>query len=200
MTKRYKLVAVLVLAISAIQAQPKGKAAPEQPTLLELYHSARQGDPVALGQLTTWASSGNAEAQFNLGLMYVFGDGVPKDTTKAVAWYGKAADQGYVGAQVSLGEMYAKGDGVPHDAAQAVAWYRKAADQGHPFAQSHLGAMYYKGEGVPKDLVLSYVWRNLAAAQGDEDSKTARDLLEKVMTPQQIAEAQKLSREWKTKK
>ena len=52
---------------------------------------------------------------------------------------------------------------------------------------------------MPKDLVISYMWRNLAAAQGDDKSKAARDALEKDMTPAQIAEAQKLSREWKPK-
>lgn len=62
-------------------------------------------------------------------------------------------------------------------------------------AQSNLGAEYTIGVGVPKDLVVAYMWRNLAAAQGNEIAKTARDALETSMTPTQIAEAQKLSRE-----
>ena len=60
--------------------------------------------------------------------------------------------------------------------------------------------MYAKVEGVPKDFVTAYMWRNLAAAQGNETAKSARDVLELSMTPGQIAEAQKLSREWKRKK
>ena len=96
--------------------------------------------------------------------------------------------------------MYATGEGVPKDAVQAVSWYRKAAEQGHASAQGNLGAMYSRGEGVPKDYVTAYMWRNLAAAQGDEIAKQARDALETPMTPAQIAEAQKLSREWKPKK
>ena len=96
--------------------------------------------------------------------------------------------------------MYAHGDGVPKDAVQAVSWYRKAAEQGNASAQANLGLMYYRGEGVPKDYVTAYMWRNLAAAQGEEIAKKARDALEKDMTPAQIAEAQKLSREWKPKK
>lgn len=56
------------------------------------------------------------------------------------------------------------------------------------------------GEGVPKDLVLAYMWANLAAAQGNEMAKEARDVWEKQMTPAQIAEGQKLSRDWKPKK
>ena len=95
---------------------------------------------------------------------------------------------------------YYNGEGVPKDAVQAVNWYKKAAEQGHVDAQSNLGSMYYKGEGVPKDFVIAYMWRNLAAAQGSEIARKARDALEEVMTPAQIAEAQKLSREWKPKK
>ena len=57
--------------------------------------------------------------------------------------------------------------------------------------------MYYKGEGAPKDLVAAYMWRNLASAQGNDIAKTARDALEKDMTREQIAEAQRLAREWK---
>ena len=110
------------------------------------------------------------------------------------------AGAGHASAQLNLGLMYDKGEGVSRDAVQAVAWYRKAAEQGHASAQSNLGAMYARGEGVPKDLVIAYMWRNLAAALGDELGKSARDALEGSMTPAQIAEAQKLSREWTPKK
>ena len=73
----------------------------------------------------------------------------------------------------------------------------EAADQGNADAQFSLGFMHSRGGGVPKDLVTAYMWINLAAAQGSESEKRARDALEKQMTPAQIAEAQKLSREWK---
>ena len=99
-----------------------------------------------------------------------------------------------------LGFMYANGEGVPKDAVQAVSWLRKAADQGLASAQFGLGLMYASGEGVPKDFVIAYMWRNLASAQGEGIAKPARDALETMMTPAQIAEAQKLSREWKPKK
>ena len=59
--------------------------------------------------------------------------------------------------------------------------------------------MYYRGDGVPKDLIVAYMWRILAAAQGDENSKKAREALEGMMTPAQIAEGQRLSRKWKLK-
>jgi TPR repeat protein len=59
--------------------------------------------------------------------------------------------------------------------------------------------MYGKGEGVPKDYVLAHMWVNFAAAQGHEKAKKFLDYLAKRMTSEQIAEAQRLAREWKPK-
>ena len=70
------------------------------------------------------AEQGNAGAQFNLGLMYANGQGVPKDDQQAVVWYLKAAEQGVAVAQFNLGLRYANGQGVPKDDQQAVAWFR----------------------------------------------------------------------------
>jgi hypothetical protein len=78
------------------------------------------------------ADQGDAEAQFNLGVMYRFGRSVPEDDAEAVKWYRLAADQGAASAQYNLGLMYVYGRGVPEDDAEAVKWYRLAADQGHP--------------------------------------------------------------------
>jgi uncharacterized protein len=71
-----------------------------------------------------------------------------------------------------------------------------------PQAQFYLAAMYFKGQGVPQDYVQAYKWLNLAAsnyAAGSKHDKAAkaRDTLATQMTPAQIAEAQKLAREWK---
>jgi TPR repeat protein len=56
--------------------------------------------------------------------------------------------------------------------------------------------MYSNGEGVPEDDVLSYMWYNLAAAQGNERAQSNKDIIEQRMTREQIAEAQRMSREW----
>ena len=58
---------------------------------------------------------------------------------------------------------------------------------------------YGKGEGTPQDYVRAYMWFTLAAVTGDKDAIKARDITAKQMTPAQIAEAQKLAREWKPK-
>ena len=109
------------------------------------------------------------------------------------------AEQGNVSAQYNLGIMYAKGQGVPQDDTEAMKWYRLAAEQGHAMAQLNLGVMYNDGQGVPKDYVLAHMWVNLAAAKGVKKAVKARDLLEILMTPAQLAEAKRLAREWKPK-
>ncbi|MDA9260795.1 sel1 repeat family protein, partial [Puniceicoccaceae bacterium] len=129
------------------------------------------------------------------------GRGVPQDDVEAAKWYRKAAEQGHVEAQYNLGYMYDFGyGGVPEDDTEAVKWYRKAAEQGYAQAQYNLGMAYYYGHGVPEDYVESYMWLNLAAAQGDENAKHNKGILSKQMTKEQIAEAQKLSREWLAKR
>ena len=92
--------------------------------------------------------------------------------------------------------MYENGEGVAQDYAEAVRWYRLAAEQGYANAQINLGGMYYNGEGVPQDYVQAHMWSNLAAAQGNANAVANRDIAASLMTPAQIAEAQRLAREW----
>jgi len=90
-------------------------------------------------------------------------------------------------------EAYQRGD-----YATALPISQHLADQGHAKAQTNLGFMYGKGHGVTQDYVQAYMWYILAA-QGEKDTGELRDGLAKQMTPAQIAEAQKLAREWKPK-
>ncbi len=76
------------------------------------------------------ANRGNAKAQFNLGVMYAKGQGVPQDYAEAAKWYRLTADQGYAGAQNNLGYMYANGQGVPQDFVSAHMWLDLCAAQG----------------------------------------------------------------------
>lgn len=158
-------------------------------------------DPSAVAEAVKWyrkaADQGLPGAQLQLGMMYTQGEGVPKDASQAAVWFRKAAEQGNAAAQRILGWMYEQGEGVPKDDAQAVAWWRKAAEQGEPDAQNNLGAKYDHGEGVPRDAIRAYMWFNLAAAQGNELAGKNRDIVSRRMSPEQIAEAQRLTREWK---
>jgi uncharacterized protein len=110
------------------------------------------------------------------------------------------AEQGEAVAQSSLGMMYEiGGKGVPQDYAAAVSWFRKAAEQDDATAQYHLGVMYENGYGVRLDFIMAHMWLNLAAAKQESEfvATMERNGLAKEMTPAQIAEAQRLAREWK---
>jgi TPR repeat protein len=78
-----------------------------------------------------------------------------------------------------------------------VKWYHKAADQGHARAQNNLGVMYGNGRGVAQDYVSAHLWFNLAASRGYQRAGKGRDITARRMTPDQLAEAQGLAREWK---
>ncbi len=74
--------------------------------------------------------------------------------------------------------------------------YRLAANQGYALAQNNLGVMYAKGQGVPQDYVQASMWFNLSMALGNQTAATYRYRAAALMTPAQIAEAEKLAREW----
>ena len=128
------------------------------------------------------AKTGAAEAQSNLGVMYVNGTGVPQDDVEAVKWYRKSAEQGFAMAQLKLGAMYENGRGVPQDHVGAVKWYRMAAEQGDAEAQSNLGLMYVNGTGVPQDHVEAYAWWSVAAAGGYADAAKNRDIVKESLS------------------
>jgi TPR repeat protein len=114
------------------------------------------------------------------------------------------ADHGDAPAQYRLGDMYAYGKGVTQDYALAMIWYQKAAEQGYAYAQYALGLMYSNSYGgVPPDFVLGYKWLSLSTTRLKDDAANFaavfRDIVAKKMSPAQIAEAQKLAREWKPK-
>jgi TPR repeat protein len=160
----------------------------------------REDYKTALKEFGPLAEKGDAAAQAHLGGMYQHGYGVPTDYAKALTWYRKAAAQGNARGQTGLGFMYHMGTGVPKDYAKALTWFRKAAAQGYAIAQNKMGVMYTNAEGVPKDYVRAHMWFHLAASQGDKWAASNRDFVAKRMTAAQIAEAERLAREWKPKK
>ena len=110
--------------------------------------AARSGDyATALREWTPLAEQGLAAAQYNLGLFYGKGWGVPQDYKTAAKWYRLAAKQGYALAQYNLGVMYRQGKDVPQEYKTAVKWWKLAAEQGNANAQINLGAMYGKWYG-----------------------------------------------------
>jgi hypothetical protein len=99
----------------------------------------------ALREWRPLAEQGDANAQYNVGVMYDFEKGVSQDFATARQWYEKAAAQGHAGAQNNLGGLYEFGHGVTQDDVLADMWYHLAA--AHPAEDE---------------------WRDLAAENRDE--------------------------------
>jgi len=112
------------------------------------------------------AKAGNAEAQYNLAMLYRTGKGVKKDLNASFRWFQQAAEQGVSDAQYYLAYMYDNGETVEKNLPKAFEWYRKAAEQGQGLAQINLGVIYADGIGVPQNIEKAYLWFHAAAAQG----------------------------------
>ena len=91
------------------------------------------------------------------------------------------------------------------DYAAAIGYWRPLAEEGHATAHGNLGVMYANGQGVPQDYAQAHMWFNLAASRLPSSALRSkavegRDAMAAKMTPDQIAEAQRLAREWKPTK
>lgn len=169
--------------------------------LLSMMYYEGTGVPEDHAEAAKWirraANQGDIPAQTTLGGLYMRGDGVPQDYAEAKKWFHLAADKGDAHAQSFLALMYSGGPWGTPDFAEAKKWAHRAANQGDAHAQNLLGNFY----SSEKDYVHAHMWYNLAAAQGTvEDAEKSRDYILMNMTPEQIAEAQKLAREWKPTK
>ena len=106
----------------------------------------------------------------------------------------RRAEQGGPDAQFHLGAYYLRTDRVD----DAWEWFCLAANQGHARAQLALGRKFHRGSApVAQDYVQSYVWYSLAASNGIRYAAKERDNLAETMTSAQIAEAEKLAKEWR---
>ena len=110
------------------------------------------------------ADAGQAEAQFDLGVLYAQGLGVQRDMTTAERWYRKAAEQGNAEAEFALGQMYSRGWGVPRDEADALRWFQMAnsPESDGPSTEWSL----IEGYGVQQDQKQAAYWYDLAAQIG----------------------------------
>ena len=139
-----------------------------------------------------------ANADFDEGIAAYTGS----DYAKAVAELKPLADQGSADAQHYMGLMSHYGYGTAKDQTVAANWFRKAAVQGDPRSQYYLGKMYEAGDGVARSLPDAFMWLSLSAA-GSSMSRdsvyTKEDLgkLERRMTPEQVAKAKDMAKQWK---
>jgi TPR repeat protein len=124
--------------------------------------SARQK---AIADMKQIAYAGDVNAQVQLGVIYLTGDGVPKDDAEAVKWLRKAADQDSALAERYLAEMYFKGRGVSADNMEAAKLLRMAAEQGDAQSEHNLAVLYTQGLGVPRNVKEAANWMRKAADQ-----------------------------------
>ena len=123
--------------------------------------------------LDTWAAKGDADAQFELGLRYLTGEGLKKDEKIGKEWMEKAAAQKHLRAQFVMGSLYEDGVGVKKDESKAVEWYRKAAENGFAPAQFATAMAYDLGRGIKQDAVKATEWLEKAAEQNHPQAQTA---------------------------
>ena len=157
----------------------------------------RRGDfKEALKLLKPLAEGGQPIAAHRLGVMYVLGQGVSKDSAEAIKYFSVAAEQGQGESQHSLGLRYLWGDGTEKHPETAAAWFTAAANQGIPDSATWLADMYWQGNGVQQDAVEAYKWMILA---GDKFSINHRqgvtmEQFAAQLTPEQKAEAEQRAR------
>jgi TPR repeat protein len=139
-----------------------------QPASLALAQSSAEASAKkeAIANLKEIAYAGNSNAQVQLGLIYLTGDGVTKDDAEALKWLRKAADQDNAVGERYLAEMYFKGRGIPADNSEAAKWLRAAAEQGDAESEHNLAVLYTQGQGVPRNLKEASDWMRKAADQG----------------------------------
>ena len=125
------------------------------------------------------------------------------DFPKALAEFQALADQGNVDGQYFLGLFYHNAFGVKRDQAEALKWFEKAARQGEVRSQYYAGIMYAAGQGAAKDLPRADMWLTLSATNPKSSyrdslyTKEEVTKIEKKMTPEQIAQAKELVKNWK---
>jgi len=120
------------------------------------------------------AGAGDAEAQFDLGVLYAQGLGVPRDLSEAARWYRKAALQGYAEARFAMGRMYSQGWGAPRDEADALRRFQSATVVD---PEGRIEWPEIKGSGMRQDLRQAAYWYGLAAEQGHAQAQVQLALL-----------------------
>jgi len=173
------------LAIDLMKKAAEGSHVGAQLTLAKHYHRlnkySKYSDQEFRYLTQKWfekaADAGNAEAQYNLGYLYLYHQYENFGSKDAYALFEKSANQGNAEAQYQLGSRYFF-SGPEQNESQAMLWYQKAAEGGHPEAQMKLGSTYYYGSSViKKDKEFGLKWIELAAEQGEPEAK---DLLERI--------------------
>lgn len=163
MQSRWSLFAVVTLVCGILCGTAGAQSQPRQP----------QQALVNEEDLRSWAERGDADAQFELGLRMLTGEGMKKNEKEGVTWMQKAAEQKHLRAQFVMGSLNEDGVGMPKNEAKAFEWYRKSAENGFAAAQHEVAMAYDLGRGVKVDPVKGTEWLQKAAEQNHPPSLTA---------------------------
>ncbi|MDR1828983.1 MAG: sel1 repeat family protein [Methylobacteriaceae bacterium] len=168
-----RFILTILLLVCALVPAARGKPPSPVPT------------PSTFEDTLKSAEAGNAKAQYELGMMYYNGTGVPKYKAEAARWFRKAAERGETDAQYRLALMYYDWDGIPGDVAEALRWFNifakhkhnrtvdiiLAAERGDAKAQYDLGRMYFRGDQISRNPDEAVNWYRKAAEQGLADAQ-----------------------------
>lgn len=174
------LLVSLILVVNKYSANSQTREIPKD------YFSAGLSDIIArnynqaINDFTTAANQGNADAAFNLGLMYYYSQGAPVSYSISTRWMLKAAEEGNIRAEYTLVAVYQNGTGVPIDYSQSNFWQEKVQARGYD-DKFELAEMYDAGDDSPgsydnfsvDQAVLAISWTRMAAESGDPVSEGA---------------------------
>ena len=194
------LIALVWLVIEQNMADyyvgPVSEIEPEKPAIPGNGNPGRDHEEHLNAATTGVKPPAGTAATRNTGPASPATPGPADDHYFTVRLYQESAEKGDSDAQYKLGLLYLTGNGALQDFAEAAKWLKLAAEQGYGLAQYELGLIYRTGYGVAVDQVQSYVWLNLAAAAGVQQAVTARDEIMHALSPKQLSQAQKISRDW----
>lgn len=144
---------------------------PQAQALFGLELEAEKNYAEAIAWYGKAAAQGETNAMRNLGVCYLDGKGVTKESAEAANWFRKAADLGSKDAPEDLGDLYQDGNGMAKDEAAAAGWYRKGAERGDGRAMNSLAACYWNGQGIAKSPRDAIDWWKKAVDAGNDNAK-----------------------------
>ncbi|NVN97335.1 sel1 repeat family protein, partial [Candidatus Nomurabacteria bacterium] len=134
-------------------------------------YGVKQNTSEALKWFKKSAENGYSTAQYNLGIMYEYGEKVEVDYLEAIRLYSNAAKQNNADAMSAIGSMYLYGKGVAKNESEALKWFMKADDNGSNTAPFEICKMYMYGIGLTKDEKTAIMWLSKAVERNNSDAQ-----------------------------
>lgn len=188
-------------SLSAAAEQGQSEAMYHLSTLLSMPAHPRADPTAAFTAAHRSALAGFAPAFGRVGFLMLQGQGVTRDPERAVEWFRGGTARGDVQSVAYLGWAVASGTGTPRNGPAGENLLTAAANAGNLWAMATLADVYRRGIVLPRDYVRAYTWATIALGRGHQSQplRAARDEIEKLLTPEQVAGAQRAAREWTPK-